>query len=210
MKKYFYQLVVMVAVVSSLAACSKKDDSDGGATRVSGRGSGSVVGTNNAAQAGMYGKLYADGVQVSSTTFNSSLAAFLSASIDPRAFGTVSSSLNSNTGVYILGTFRHDGNGNINTGESTLDIEVYDSYSAQGQVQPYRMAFPNAASGRLSNGVLTITFSDAYGDVTIQAQRQTNGYYTGWFQFTNKQQAVSGYARSGYFAVMFPESAFIK
>lgn len=185
-------LILLAAFALTMSACAKKDTSS---VRVAGRANvtGSSINNGNCSTTSA-GKIYDS---YGSTSFESRVKSFVSATMDPNAIGTVDANLNSNMGVFLYASFKYDSSGNIDISNSGFTMKIYDSYVNQyynGQViQPYSIQFTNASSGAINRSAktFTATFKDTYGDITFSGSYGSGNIISGTVSYNN-YTSVSG------------------
>ncbi|MFS4459781.1 hypothetical protein [Bdellovibrio sp. HCB2-146] len=199
-KAIFSKLAVLILVISTsgLVACSQGDRSmsrtASSGNQNTGSGNNGTVGggSNTCPSTSTVGKIYGG------ANFEAQVKAFVSATLNPSALGTVSGDINASTGIDFTASFAFDSAGNLNVANSSVNMKIYDSYVGtvyNGQtITPYSVNFSTAAAGNLnrSTGQFQVRFSDAYGDIVFQGTKGSS-LTEGTVTFQNKT-AVSGYS----------------
>ena len=115
-------------------------------------------------------------VYLQSSDYNSfyqSLQGFVSASMNPQELGNVS-----NYGdVALIGYIDMDSQGNINTANSRLRIEIWDDYARSGSASEIAVAFNNLSSYSFNGNQLNLVFQDSYGQVVVSGQLTNQDFY---------------------------------
>lgn len=201
-KSIFSKISILILVLASsgLVACSQegfstvRTASNGGATGGNGSAGG---GFPTSCSATTVGKIY-DPAGASSTTFESQVKAFVSATLNPTLLGSVSGDINAATGIDLKGSWTFDASGNLVTTGAAVSIEIFDSYvgtvSGGETILPYTIDFSSAASGSINRttGQFTVVFRDSYGSITFAGTKGST-YSEGTVTFANTT-AVSGYS----------------
>jgi hypothetical protein len=195
-------LLILVLASSGLVACS-----EGGFTaRTASNGTNGAAGGGNGSAGGAFpascsattvGKIF-DPAGGASTTFESQVKAFVSATLNPTLLGSVSGDVNAATGIDLKGTWSFDASGALLTNGSGVSIEIFDSFvgtiSNGEPVLPYTIDFGSAISGSLNRatGEFTVVFTDKYGSIIFKGTKGAT-YSEGTVKFNNTA-AVAGYA----------------
>ncbi len=216
-------VILLLGMTLSLMACSGGDR--GTTVRTSRTASdltaGNVGGSSGTAAScptpgASVGKIYSSSAGVS---FESQVKAFVSATLDPAALGTVSGDMSAPTGIDFTGALAFDNAGNLIAGSSNINIKIFDSYVGQvvdGEtIQAYLIQFGAATSGTLDRQMrqFQVKYSDSYGDIVFQGQYEISaqGLAQGIVTFQNRV-AVNGYTPAsgtlGNFKIL--TCAFIK
>ncbi|GIL18327.1 MAG: hypothetical protein BroJett040_20780 [Oligoflexia bacterium] len=171
-------MVLVVAALSGVGCGNKKDDAQ--PIRQTGRvaGQNGYTGTLNP------GEYYvaATGQITGGSDVNQQVQAFLAPIIDVNQLGTV----DPYSGMTFTGMIRFDQAGNLIPGNSGISIKIKDSVemqSPQYAIQP--IGIPGQ-SGRFdrNSGQTTVTFGDAYGQVTLEGYMSGGGAQASQFQGT--------------------------
>lgn len=200
-KSIFSKISVLILVLAStgLVACSQENFStvrtaSNGATGGNGSAGG---GFQTSCSSTTVGKIY-DPAGASSTTFESQVKAFVSATLNPTLLGSVSGDINAKTGIDLKGSWTFDASGNLTTTGAAVSIEIFDSYvgtvSNGETILPYTIDFSSAASGSINRttGQFTVVFRDSYGSIAFAGTKGST-YSEGTVTFANTT-AVSGYS----------------
>lgn len=131
----FSKLAVLILVISTsgLVACSQGDRSMSRTASTgnqnTGSGNNGTVGggSNTCPSTSTVGKIY-DPAGGSSANFEAQVKAFVSATLNPSALGTVSGDINASTGIDFTASFSFDSSGNLNVANSSVNMKIYDSY----------------------------------------------------------------------------------
>lgn len=207
MNQNFNNLIVAVLVATSfgLSACGKQSS---GMTRVA--GTGVIAGGNQSSGVEVTGKCFSGqsttgkifDANGNSVLFEQQVKSFVSATLDPTAFGTISGAIADSTGVDMVGVFKFDAAGVLMGGDSSVLIKIFDSYTKQpyaGQtVPPYTIQFGAAHSGSLNvtTKQFVVKFADSYGEITFQGNydnTKSSGVAEGVVSYVN-YRAVTGYS----------------
>lgn len=197
-------LSLLALSLLGLAACAKSGSS---AVRVAGRQGGAGSGVipqevaSHQCSSGQTttGKIFDS--YGNSANFERQVKAFISATMSPENFGTISGVITDSTGVDMVGSFKFDSSGNLLLNESAVLIKIFDSYTNQtyngSVVQPYTIQFSAAASGYLDRTTkqFRVKFADSYGEIEFQGRydnNNANSVSEGTVSFVN-HTAVSGY-----------------
>ncbi|KYG64065.1 hypothetical protein AZI86_14775 [Bdellovibrio bacteriovorus] len=191
---------VLVLAALTLSACAKKDDSASG--RVVTRGGSGIVTQNtcgNAAQAQAVGKIFDS--QSYGSRFEEQVKAFVSATLDPEALGTISGNINDATGIDFTASFPFDSNNQLIAAQASISIKIFDSYAKttyNGQVvPPYEVAFSQAKSGTINRNTrqINVVFEDEFGSITLTGTYD-GSMVNGKVSFNN-YKALKGSPQSG-------------
>lgn len=203
--RYKIILALLVGATLGLSACAKKE---GGAVRVAGRQQG-LTGPQVTPQGGTHqctsaqtttGKIF--DAAGNSALFENQVKSFVSATMDPQQFGSISGVISDRTGVDMVGTFTFDSAGQLVTGQSAVLIKIFDSLVGQvynGEtIPPYTIQFSTAASGSIDRATkqFAVKFADSYGEIVFQGRfdnSSVNGITEGTVSYTN-YTAVSGFS----------------
>jgi hypothetical protein len=204
-KSIFSKISLLILVLSStgLVACSQdnfstvRTASNGGSSGGNGSAGGAFP---TSCSSTTVGKIY-DPAGGSSTSFESQVKSFVSATLNPTLLGSVSGDINASTGIDLKGSWSFDTSGNLVTKGAAVSIEIFVSYvgttDSSGQaILPYTIDFSSAASGTLNRttGQFTVVFRDSYGSITFTGTKGST-YSEGTVTFANST-AVSGYSAS--------------
>ena len=189
MKKTIALTLAALALLS-VVACGKAKDS--GSVRGRGARAGGGI-TPNGPMQGQTGVVYD---QVSEAQFTQTVKSFVSSFVSAADVGRV----NPNGGVQIKVGY------NCNTwAAKEVRISINDEYVQQG-AEPIAMTIQASGGSVAQNS--TMTFSDEYGQVTLQGQI-TSGGMTGTFTWRNSQHADGGTPTSGRLGqLQIPAAAF--
>ena len=191
---------MLVLAALTLSACAKKDDSASGRITTRGGNGSGIVAQNtcgNTAQA--VGKIYDS--QSYGSRFEEQVKAFVSATLDPEALGTISGGIADATGVDFTASFPFDSNNQLIAAQASISIKIFDSYAKttyNGQVvPPYEVAFTQAKSGTINRNTrqINVVFEDEFGSITINGTFDGN-MVTGKVSFNN-YKSVKGSPQSG-------------
>lgn len=191
---------VLVLAALSLLGCAKNNSSG---VRIAGRGAGAVP-TTPAQQQGLPNSCSNSQMEIgkifdpySSPQFESQVKGFVSATMDPQEFGTISGNIYDSTGIDFKGSFQFDSQGNLISESSSLWIKIVDSYVKQtynGElVQPFIVEFVAANSGIIDRNTrqFKVIFKDNFGEI-IFVGRYDNQIAEGEVSYVNNT-AVAGY-----------------
>ncbi len=193
MKVSYKFLLTMGAVVGALTACQPSNSS----SNVSRAGNGGRTNTVAPNTASSLNGITLNGIiydQASNQdTFETEVQGFENASVPGSDVGTVSATLQNNTGVFMGGNIIFT-SGNLSTMQSSAQIatssailiQVIDSYDAQGAPQLHPVELP-AISGTVNGTSAVMTFGDSFGTVTLTGNFTTS-YFTGTVQYSNTLQ----------------------
>lgn len=196
-------LGVLTGSFLGLSACAKNE---GSAVRVAGRqgtvNSGVTPQGSHQCTSGQTttGKIF--DTSGDSFRFESQVKSFVSATMNPQEFGTISGVITDKTGVDMVASFTFDSSGQLVTSQSAVLIKIFDSYVGQtynGEtVPPYTIQFSTANSGSIdrANRQFTVKFVDSYGEIVFQGRydnSSANGVAEGTVSYTN-YTAVSGFS----------------
>lgn len=192
---------VLVLTALSLAACAKKDDSASGRS-ANRQNSAGIAPTQNSCAAGtqLEGKIY-DAQASYGSNFEQQVKAFVSATLEPDALGTISGNISDATGVDFTASFPFDSNNQLIADSASITIKIFDSYAKQtynGQVvPPYEVSFSKAKSGTIDRHSrrISVVFEDDYGSITFDGTYD-NTYVRGTVSFNN-YKSVSGSPQAG-------------
>jgi hypothetical protein len=203
METTFKKIMMILLAVSSLAACSNKNDN-----RTT-RDPGLNVGTAGApttcdANQQAVGRIYDAGTAGTVYSFEQRVKGLISASVDPEEFGIISSNSNvAQNGVTIEGHLFYDGNGNVLLDQSKLKITVSDSFVGQKNsdgkiIEAYPINFNSAVAGtmNLQTKAFMLQFKDAYGDITLNGVINA-ATVTGTVSYQNYTSYDGGQASAG-------------
>lgn len=199
---------MLVLAALTLSACAKKDDSASGRVATRGGNGSGIVAQNtcaNPAQAQAVGKIFDS--QSYGSRFEEQVKAFVSATLDPEALGTISGNINDKTGIDFSASFPFDSNNQLIASEASISIKIFDSYAKEpynGQViPPYEVAFSQAKSGTINRNTrqINVVFEDEYGSITFAGQYgvmegSQGPFVVGKVSFNN-YKSVKGSPQSG-------------
>jgi hypothetical protein len=206
MKTSFFKKSVMGTVLLAmltLASCAKKDDSSTRSATRAGNGIAPSSTTNSCSNPTTmaWGKIY-DPNNSNSTSFESQVKDFVSATLDPESFGTISGNINDRTGLDINLSLPFDSSGNLIIASAEISIKIVDSFVGQNYqgtvVAPYYVTFSQAKSGSYNRNTRQVTavFEDEYGSITISGSTDGQQYVTGTVSYQNYKSVV-GTAKAG-------------
>lgn len=157
--------------------------------------------------------------QGSSSTFDLAVKVFISPTIDPAVFGSVSMK----QGIKISGLIDRDGNNNVLMASSVLRLEVWDSWaikSLNGEIQeniePLLVEL-QGVSANVSGNNATFVFGDDLGTVTLegqlvgsQFQAQVKFENKALQSWTPKKSDGTAYTAGTLGAVSLPSNGFFR
>lgn len=197
--KAFYQVMSVLVVALSLAACAKKESNN--KIRTNGARTDQNASFANCSNgSSSAGQVYDDGTQGGS--FRDRVLALVSATIAPDNFGEISGTPNANTGVDFRLRMKADGSGRP-TGDSRVQLVIYDSYvgtkdSAGQEIRPYPITISGNASGTInqSSRQFDVTFEDGYGRIRVTGNWD-GSQARGTVSFVNSKHVSGGAPASG-------------
>ncbi|MCB0367200.1 MAG: hypothetical protein H6624_05855 [Bdellovibrionaceae bacterium] len=198
--------IFLIACLSvAVSGCGKKDKRQSIRSGRNARGPSEIVNRGAVDQHGqpvkfnpVSGTTWGEIVGSPEDAFRDAVYYFVSATVDPAEFGYVSGQPGQDTGVRFWG--RVETESSFTTGPSNqrirgetaeLRVSIWDSFAGQtdgaGNVIPeYPIHIRGAADGYVNGNQAVITFSDAYGSITLEGTIG-NDYFHGVVKFDNKQ-----------------------
>ncbi|MGZ3798060.1 MAG: hypothetical protein ACXVB1_16940 [Pseudobdellovibrionaceae bacterium] len=168
MKTCIKKYIMVLLALAGLVACSNKSDYRAARTADPGLETAGIP-TCSAGQQSV-GRIYENGSNSGASSFEEQVKALLSATVDPKFFGTISGS----NGVTLEGRLRYDGSGHVLLDQSNMKILIHDSMvgqldSNQQVIPAYPINFNTAAAGsvNLQTKEFTLQFKDAYGEINL-------------------------------------------
>ena len=182
--------LALVLLAFTLAGCQPKKD---GAVSVDNRGG--MINPRGGPTGSMTGIQLRGVVQADPSyqqDFQSVVAEFLSASMDPQYLGQVSSVNQNGSGVWIggrvqvaSGSLRNVGGQTVPVNAGSLIVAVYDYWGPQQQqLPPIPPVNLRNVQGQVNGNYAELIFSDDYGQVKMSGNYD-QGYFQGEMQFRN-------------------------
>jgi hypothetical protein len=155
------------------------------------------------AAGGVVGRVFDDGSLSAALGFEARVKGLISANYDPVNIGVIESVNGpSKTCVTLQGQFKFDSSGALLAEQTTLDLEIYDSFAEKldttGKAAgAYPVVFTKAQSGNLtSERKFTVVFADALGSITVSGTIVQN-QIRGQIDYINLNNVTGGAPSSG-------------
>ena len=211
MQKWLLKGLLLLMISILLQACSggsrtasaTNNSRNANTSNVNGSSNNGTIGNKNCQNSDL-GYIYDPSAsQSGSFSFQQRVADLVSVGISPESLGEVSGVSGENTGVQIRMKLRFNSGGQIVSGESFLEISIYDSYVGQddgtgNSVEPIVIYIESVKSGTLnpSSKQLQVVFADQYGEISLQGRVQGEDLM-GTVSFTNFVSYDNSSPRSG-------------
>lgn len=182
-------IFVSLLVIAAQVGCDSAPNNNGRAGRsVRSNNPGAYNGYNDGYGNGGWGDPNSMGgsqwsvIQNSNGSLQQAVAGLISASMDPSELGTVN-----NGDVRITGYIDRDRTGSVNYANSWMVIEIIDSYARQGNVDPIQIEIVGLSNAVSNGNNVELSFSDAYGMITIRGQTDQNSFYGQQISYRNTE-----------------------
>lgn len=160
------------------AASAVNNTRNANTSNVGGSSNNGTIGNKNCQNSDV-GYIYDSSSQSGSVSFQQRVADFVSVGISPDSLGEVSGTYGDSTGIQLRLKLRFSSGGQIVSGESFLELTVYDSYVGQSDgsgnlIEPITVYIESVKSGTFnpSTKQLQVTFADQYGEISLQGRVQ--------------------------------------